>query len=170
MPTETLRRLATSRTLWVAIACIGSFWLVSAFLPFVTMMEFLNGVALAVAIAVTIAYAPVWVEALTQDRPDRVGQLTLGIGCTWGAFILSRMWSISWRGSGQPDWMENSPVVGFFVYMTILGGILHLTAPGAIDGDVPRRNWILIGITIGGGLVLGLAFLGWRVAHIFEPL
>lgn len=30
-----------------------------------------------------------------------------------------------------------------------MGGVLHLTAPGAVDGIVPRRNWIILGITMG---------------------
>jgi len=48
--------------------------------------------------------------------------------------------------------------------LSFMGGVLHLTAPGAVDGYVPRRNWIVLGITMGvAAFVVVVVFaLGWH--------
>lgn len=155
-----LRLAASSRTVKIAAALFAAYFAVAAFVPFKPLIEILNWGLIGVAGAVTIAYAPVAWRALAAERIDQVQQLTLGICLTWIAAIMMRLWAVAWRATGSPDWMLNSKVVGFFVYAAILGGVLHLTAPGAVDGRVPRRNWVTLGVAIGAALtVSGAVFV-----------
>lgn len=142
-----------------ALAALGVFLLAMLFVPQKTVMQFLNMATLSVAVAIVITYAPVWGRTLTKARLDGGDALSLGIGCTWLAEIGQRIWSIIWRGLDQPGWMTDSYVLPLLLTLNFLGGVQHITAPGAVDGIVPRRNWIVLGAAVGVSLFLFLALL-----------
>lgn len=96
---------------------------------------------------------------LMQRPMDGGSQLLLGILCVWFAEIAISLWSLIWRLSDQ-SWMLDSPILAALLYLKIIGGTLHVTAPRAVDGRVPRRSWImlLIGATLAAliaGIIIG---------------
>lgn len=138
-------RVAYSMVLAVAVY-VGIAYLV----PFKTMLQFLNTLTLSVAVAVVFSYAPVWISTLWTTRSLSGPEwLSLGIGATWTAEVGQRIWSIAWRGLRQPEWMTQSPAIPFMIALTLIGGVMHITAPGAVDGVVPRQNWIWLGAAVG---------------------
>lgn len=161
-----------SRTLWTAAALFALYWVVAWAVPNGPLMEGLHAVRVAICLVVVVAYAPVCLEALAQDRIGRVEQLSLGITIGWGATLGGGLWSLLWRLAGQPAWMVNSDLNGFFLWVTILGAVLHVTAPGAVDGTVPRRTWIVTGLALGAGALAAAAILVRRpdVAALVEAL
>jgi hypothetical protein len=133
---------------------LAVFWIVAWFLPNNTLMETLRLVQISVGLAVVTSYAPIALGAIwSKYKPDRLQQLGMGIALGFLALVLQGAWTLLWRLSSQPYWMANADIVGFFAWMSILAGTLHITAPGAIDGTVPKRNWILLGISIGVGFL-----------------
>ncbi len=126
------------------------------------LIEVLNGLLLAVACGVCVAFFPTMWEALRARRPRADQILVAGIWWSWLAVVEQRVWSIAWRGLGTPMWLVNSDVTTHFVSVALLAGLMHLAGPEAIDGRVPARQWVRIGVIASGGIavVLGLAALG----------
>jgi hypothetical protein len=52
--------------------------------------------------------------------------------------------------------MIDHPFVAFLVWATFMGGVMHMTAKGALDGEIPRENWIRLGLVIALGVMTGL--------------
>ena len=161
-----------SRTLWCAAALFALYWLAAGLIPNAPLMEGLHAIRISICLVVVVAYAPVCLDSLARERIGRVEQLSLGIVIGWGATLLSGIWSLLWRLAGQPAWMVNSDLNGFFIWVTILGAVLHVTAPGAVDGTVPRRTWILTGCAFGIGALgaAGLLVLRPEVGPAVERL
>lgn len=168
----TALRIVRSRTLWSALALFALYWPVAWAVPNGPLLEALHTIRIAICLMVVVAYAPICLEALARDRIDRVCQLSLGITIGWGAALLSGLWLLLWRLAGQPAWMLNSDLYGFFIWVAILGAVLHVTAPGAVDGVVPRRTWILTGAAFGAGALAAVALLVLRpdIRRVVEHL
>jgi hypothetical protein len=150
-----------------AVAAACAFMLAALFVPHRTLMQFLNMATLSVAVAIVITYSPAWAATLLKKRLNGEDALSLGIGCTWLAEIGQRLWSIIWRGLDQPGWMTDSYVLPLLLTLNFLGGVQHITAPGAVDGVVPRRNWIILGAAVGVATFLFLALLWFGNVEVF---
>lgn len=162
-----LRDILKSRVVWTALALVAAYWIAAFFVKSTILIPALNFVLIAVAIAVMFAYAPSILDALRRNNIDRVTQLTIGIVLAWIAAIMLRSWAAAIRITDY-DWMRDSPFVGFCIYLTILAGVLHLTPPGAIDGRIPRRNWVILGIAVGAGLLAAGILLVLRIEDLFQ--
>lgn len=143
-----------------AVICMVVFWGVAALVPQPTMMRILNICVLSISVAVVTTYMPVWIRTLCKERMDGPEALSLGIGCTWTGEIGQRLWSIVWRGLDQPYWMTQSTLLPLFLFLAVVGGIQHITAPGVINGVIPTRNWIALGVSMGVATLLTL-LLAW---------
>lgn len=160
-----IRDLVKSRTVLIATVLIIAYWPVALLYSGPGMFELLNGVLLGIATAVIIAYTPEAIRAAVKPSPDSTDQLIMGIVLTWFATLLYRGWGIWSRATGFPEWMRYSPIAGFLLYLFILGGILHITAPNSLNDRVPTLAWIRVGLAIGfgafaAGLVVGLRAAG----------
>lgn len=146
-----------------ALALIALFWLAAYFIPAYILIQIMNYVVIAVAVAVIIAFMPSVMVALKRGYPiDRVAQLTIGITLAWTASTMIRMWSAGSRIL-ELEWMRNSPVVAFCLFLSACAGVLHLTAPGAIDGHIPSKNWVIVGIAVGCGCLIAGIFIGMNL-------
>lgn len=117
-----------------------------------------NAALFAIAIGVCLAYGPpVAAILLSQRTMDRADWLGVSIFCSWFSIVVIRGWSIAWRWLGKPEWLLESDIVTYALYMQLCAAIFHLAAPGALGDRVPPRRWINIGI---GVAVLIFAPLG----------
>lgn len=144
-----------------AALCLLLFWVAHLLLAQRPLMQIINIGTLSVSVAVVTTYLPVWIRTLCKTTLDGPEALSLGIGCTWISEIGQRLWSIAWRGLEQPFWMTQSPLLPLLLYLTLIGGIQHITAPGVINGVIPTRNWIALGASAGLATLLTL-LLAWR--------
>ena len=131
------------------------------------LIELLNGLVLAVGCGVCVAFLANAGEAMRAERPRADQILVAGIWWSWFAVIEQRVWSVVWRGLGTPMWLANSDFTTHFVSIALLAGLMHLAGPEAIDGRVPARQWVRIGLIVAAGLggfavlvVCGLALGG----------
>lgn len=152
------------RVAWSLAVALAIFWLAWLAFPFQFIMQILNALVLCVSISVVITYSPAWVQTLNKERLNGADALSLGIGGTWCAEIGQRLWSIIWRGLDQPEWMLTTSLLPLLLTLSFMGGVLHLTAPGAVDGIVPRRNWIILGVTLGAAafVIMIVVLVGWQ--------
>lgn len=131
-----------------------------------TLITVLSITVFASAVGVCLAYSPSVYDVLVADRDlDRADYMAIGVFMSWFSIVVLRVWSIWWRYLGKPDWLTNSDVVSYSLYMAIWAAIFHLAAPGAVSDRVPPRRWINIGI--GVTIALLTAILG---AYYFEAL
>ncbi|HEV2557976.1 MAG TPA: hypothetical protein VGU45_05060 [Microvirga sp.] len=152
-----------SRVFWSGFALLALFFVAAWLIPNNQLVENLRILQIAAGMVVVTAYLPYAFDGIKAGRPDRVQQLSMGIALGFMSVICAGLWSLIWRLSGQPRWMVSSDVNSFFVWMSILAATLHITAPGAIDGIVPKRNWIMLGLAFGAG------FLCASLILLFHP-
>lgn len=155
--------LIHSRVLQNAVILFAIFGVIAWIVPNKQLMELLHSVRSAIALAVVIAYTPICLEAVRVERLDRVHQLSLGIWLAWFATFCMGIWSLIWRLSGRPPAMSDSDINALFLTMSTLAATLHITAPGAIDGIVPRKNWIALGLAFACGMFFASLIL------VFNP-
>lgn len=151
--------IARSRTLWVGLLLMGGYWAVVPWVPIKPQNEFLRIGRTLVAIAVSIAFLPGIFKALRTPWPSYSGQLILGIVLSWFGVAGSAGWVLIWASAGQPQWMLDSNINGWFLWLQILGGTLHLTAKHSVEDDIPRPNWIRLGVAVAIGVLIGIAFM-----------
>jgi len=146
-----------------AAALIVAFWIAAYFVPSYILIQIMNYIVIAVAVAVIISFMPSVLVALKRGYPiDRVAQLTIGITLAWVASTMIRLWSAGGRIL-ELEWMRNSPVIAFCLFLSACAGILHLTAPGAIDGHIPSKNWVIVGVAVGAGCLIAGILIGMNL-------
>lgn len=145
------------------LVCIG-FWGVAPFVDVRHVYAFVNAMALMVAVVIVIAYSPeVW-ETVRLPRKEVSGGhlLVLGIVVAWISSAERGAFSYVYRYLGEPKWMMDTLLQAFAVWVLVWGGVMHVTAKGAIHGHIPRRNWVKLGWAVAGAVALvlfGLWFL-----------
>ncbi len=167
-----MKDVLRSRVTWTASLLILGYFVLMRYVPVsnTKMYEGLHTLRISIGIAVIIAYSDVCLDAIRVSKPDRVGQLALGIVTSWIGTVGSGLWSLLWRLGGKPPWMLESSFSGVWWWLMILGGILHITAPGAINGIVPRRNKIRLGVGVGAGVLATLILIAVQpdLTHLVE--
>jgi hypothetical protein len=111
------------------------------------LAEYTRAVQIALCFAVVISYLPDAISGSFARRPSGIQQLILGISCSWIGFIGYGAWMLMWRLSGQPTWMLNTDTTNLFTWLAMYGAVLHITAPGAVEG-IPRKNMVRLGVAI----------------------
>jgi hypothetical protein len=169
-----INALLRSPVVWTATALFAVFLAAAKVFPYESFLETLRVLQMTVWTVVGVAYCAEGFWAVLHGRPNNREQLILGICVGAAAYVMLGAWSLLWRLSGQPAWMFNSDINAAIITASILAGVLHVTAPGAIDGTVPKRNWIYLGVAIGGAvLISGITLslqpsLAW-IVHAIEP-
>jgi hypothetical protein len=147
--------LLRSRRFWVGLtATIGFLPLV--FMPRNYLFDLVNGLTVAVGVGVMIAYFPGICKSMREPKWDGTHYLVMGIFITWLATATRHLWNWVWRYIGKPPEMIDHQFVAFLVWMYFLGGVMHMSAKGALDGEIPRSTWIRMGIAVAAGVGLGL--------------
>lgn len=162
MPLTLHCQMRNSLTLWLGTAIIFSYWVFAYYIPQNEFVEWLRASQLVLSLSVVAIYLHSIYDIFTTKIPTHAQQLVLGIIVAWTGSAGNAAWFLLFRTGGRPEWMLDAPMNGFFVWMIGIGGLLHLTAPRAIDGRVPRANWL-------GVAVVALASIGFAYAITIAP-
>lgn len=149
------------RTLvFISLCLMILFWL---FMP----SEVGEGPAILVMVArgilsliVCVMYA--WsIKTVWSDRiPDASHALIMGICLAFGADAFGSLMSIIWRWQGMPQDWRGLAVWYFPSFVTSIAAIMHITAPGAIQGRIPKRNVAVVSVAIGLSALVALIIIG----------
>lgn len=141
--------IGRSATLWAGSILIFGYWAVAPYVPANEMAEWLRASQAVISVFVALAYLPSLIEILAARLPSQAQQLVLGIVMAWTGAAGNASWFLLWRLAGRPEWMLTAaPINGWFVWLMVLGGFLHLTAPRSIEGRFPRSNWVWLGAAV----------------------
>lgn len=152
-------------------------FLVSAFVVYATAMyvipqhilvQGLNWIVVTLAVAVLVAYSPGLPRAFV-GKMDRVDRLTVGIFISWIAVALSRIWIGGIRLTDFPDWMRQSYIVSFYLFLSIIAAILHITALSTTSGRILCKNWWALAVALGTGLFTSGVAIGYIMSKNLSP-
>lgn len=104
------------------------------------------------AAAVVVVYWPDARAAWKSNSPEVGDYLIVGITIGWVATLCQALFSVIYRLAGTPMWFANADVNSLWILMSSISGWLHIMAPGAVDGKVPQRNRLGLGISIGAAV------------------
>lgn len=146
-----MHRLISSRRLAVlAVAAAVLYGVLIATVPDRFLVQVFNGLFLGVVGTVTVVFFPLFWRAIRVRNFDRVSQLTIGIILTWFSLILSRGTSALIEATDEATRQHAAPVIAFAAYIAILGGILHVTAPGMVEDKWKyNRGLLAFGLFVG---------------------
>lgn len=154
-----LTKLGKSSTIFGVALVLLMYWAIAPFVSISPLIEWLRAAQLVISLSVAILYLPGLVEILFVRAPSQVQQLVFGIVIAWAGGAGISAWLGLWRMAGRPEWMLDSAISGFFTWMICVGGFLHLTAPRAIDGRIPRANWAASAFALVASLALAWVLL-----------
>lgn len=143
---------------WLALGAVFVCGISMLFVPARILTDTSNVVILCLSIAIIVSYAPgAWDAA--HARPVKNGDiLAFGI---WAAWLATGSWRIM-NAAGFKfgmEWLFRSNAASLIMSFAIIGGACHVLAPDVIDGRVPRRKWIKVGIIAGIGTALAMALI-----------
>ena len=149
--------------IWMTIVLLGiGYAIINAFVPN-SDMNIAIGVlqASAASMVVYIYGRDAWI-AVRSKSPKRTDFLIVGIVLAWISTDGQAILAVLFRLAGMPAWFVNSEIYAPIRLLSVVAAVLHVSAPGAVDGLVPRRNRIAMGIGLGGAVLLVLALLWSR--------
>lgn len=131
--------------------------LIAAF-PNKILNDIFNAVAIAVWSAVLVSYLPIVLTALRKPYPSVGDRLAAGI-CAGGITIITsscvQIYALNFDG----QWLYSTAIIPIIRYMVPIAGISHELAAKAIEGRVPTRAMIRLGVVVGMGALAALALL-----------
>jgi hypothetical protein len=139
------------------------FWIIAAFMPTSYVLLITTCFVLEISTAVAIIYTVVAVKTIRKAATLPTQHIAVGICYAWLFNSLLRIWSLLWLISGGQDWLLANNLVAFLHAGVALGGIYHLTSPGAFGRDMPAWRWITL------AAVAGLVMVGIVIAIGMTP-
>lgn len=139
------------------------YWLTAIFVEGDTLILIANSLFVGIAVAVVVSWWPDAWQALKNGGHEGYQRILVAPVGLFSAFIVLRIWSAVSRAIGFPEWMVNSPVIGYCLVGAAAASSLYLSAPGTSHGITPPRNWrwIIVAVSMGmlfAGIAIGTAF------------
>jgi len=149
--------------IWLTMVLVGvGYIIINAFVPNSDMNIAVGVLQASAATMVVYIYGrDAWI-ALRTSNPKRTDFLIVGIVLAWLSTDGQAVLAVLFRLAGMPAWFVNSEIYAPIRLLSVVAAVLHVSAPGAVDGLVPRRNRIAMGVGLGGAVLLVLTLLWSR--------
>jgi hypothetical protein len=155
-----MKSLVTSRAMAAGLALGAVYFTLAELAPMPVVFDILNGAFLGVAFLVAVVYSPTfWLSV--RRVGDRASLLAIGVGLVWASYLGNRMLSAYYRGIDRLDLLTNHKMIGLFILMALIGGILHVVAPGYPAESLQekfggRYRWLIV-----ASIALGILGVFW---------
>jgi len=153
---ETIKK----QIVFATIVLVGTVFMLNFFVPNADLILAERIFQASVAATVVVVYWPDARAAWKSESPERGDYLIVGVTLGWCATLCQALFSVVFRLAGMPLWFTNIDANSLWILMSAISGILHIVAPGAVDGVVPRRNRIVLGLGMGIA-VMGICVVLW---------
>lgn len=149
--------------IWLTVIVLAlGYGVINAFVPNSDMNIAIGVLQASAATMVVYIYGrDAWI-AMRASHPKRTDFLIVGIVLAWLSTDGQAVLAVMFRLAGMPQWFVNSEIYAPIRLLSVVAAVLHVSAPGAVDGTVPRRNRIAMGIGLGGAVLLVLVLLWSR--------
>ncbi len=157
------RLLARSPLMWGGIGLVLLFAVLALLADHTVLSLISHSMRFFFSVAVAVAYAPAAYYFILEGTPYRGGYLTVGIWLSWSMEALFGLRGMAYRLMGKPGWMVDTIDIPLLILLSGAAAVMHLTAGAIKEGEreVPRRQWIMVGIfsAAAGAFGLGLGIL-----------
>ncbi|AEG53129.1 hypothetical protein [Sinorhizobium meliloti] len=158
-----MKRISSNTAAVIAILSIVLFWILNALLGHAIMLELASSLLLGACCSVMIRWAAAAYAAVRSGGKEGENLLALAIWSLGAAIFFHRSWANVVRWSDRPDWMLDSPVAAFAVWIMAIAMAMIILAPGTVRGVVPLRNfvWLFASGCVGSlvaGIMIGASF------------
>lgn len=155
-----MRQILKSRLAQFGAIAVITYVMLVITVPNMILLSLMNSLFLGVVGMVTIVFFPLFIRALKDKAFDRVTQLTIGIILTWFSMIGGRIASVMITTTGEASRIAISPYIAAIAYLAIVGGILHVTAPGMVEHEWRyNKRLLVVGLLVGLLIASGTIFL-----------
>lgn len=145
----------------VTVIALAIFWPIAFLLPRIHLFDIMNALAVSVGLDVLATYSGAALRGF-RDKTCTPGHLlVVGIVLAWFAVVTRLVINWAWRLLDQPTALAEHVLLAFAVWLFFLGGALHLTARNAIGNRIPRSNWMILGLSVAFGTLLGIILIFW---------
>lgn len=142
----------------IAVAVAASLVLAHLTMPASWIIMALYLILVMISAGLSVGYSEgVW-DAVRARRPGMAALYTVGAFLPWVGLLTLCITAILVR-SGHAAWLRSTPVISGYLALFILSGVLQMASPGALDGKVPRSNWVKVGFLVGGGIVAAILLI-----------
>lgn len=152
-----MKRLTRRTLLMASLVALSVYLVLAAALPTRILVAVMNGLFLGMVVSVSVVFAPLIKRAVLLRDFDRVAQLTIGIFLSWTSLIISRSVNTYGKIFDKPGEAAGSGMVAVAAYLAILGGILHVTAPGMVDDKLKYNKGLLALAAMVGAVAAAVA-------------
>ncbi|QXV73579.1 hypothetical protein [Rhizobium phage RHph_X2_30] len=158
-----MKRISSNTAAMIAIISIGLFWILNAILGREIMIELASSLLLGACCSVMIRWAGAAYSSVRSGGKEGENLLALAIFSLGASIFFHRSWANLVRWSDRPEWMLESPVAAFAVWIMAVSMAMIILAPGTVRGVVPLRNllWLFASGCIGSlvaGIMIGASF------------
>ena len=134
--------------------------------PFLIVVQ--NVILIGVSAAICIAFLPEVIDGFRNDRPlTPEFTISLGIVASWADWSLRALVSLTFRGVPGLKWIVDSDINSAILFWTLCAAMCHLQAPQVINGRVPAKKWIRVGIITGIGLMAATLLIYHRPISVY---
>lgn len=149
--------------IWMTVLVLGiGYVIINAFVPNSDMNIAIGVLQASAATMVVYIYGRDAWSALWTKNPKRTDFLIVGIVLAWLSTDGQAILAVLFRLAGMPQWFVNSEIYAPIRLLSVVAAVLHVSAPGAVDGVVPRRNRLAMGFGLAGAVLLVLGLLWSR--------
>lgn len=149
--------------LWLTVLLLFTgYQIVNVFVPNADMIVATRILAAAFYSVVVYAYAGDAWAAVRRPVPTKADFLIVGIWLSFLSHLAQTVYAAIYRLADAPQWLLNAEIVPLIVLFSMMAAVLHVAATGSIDGKVPRRSRIALGICVGAAVLVVGAVVATR--------
>lgn len=145
-----------------ALTLFVGYQTVNVFVPNADMIVATRILAAAFYSVVVYAYAGDAWAAIRRPFPTKADFLIVGIWLSFLSHLAQTVYAAIYRLADAPQWLLNAEIVPLIVLFSMMAAVLHVAATGSIDGEVPRRSRIALGICVGAAVLMVGAVVATR--------
>lgn len=146
----------TGLLLFVGYQCVN------VFVPNADMIVATRILAAAFYSVVVYAYAGDAWAAVRRPVPTKADFLIVGIWLSFLSHLMQTVYAAIYRLADAPQWLLNAEIVPVIVLISMLGAVCHVAATGSVNGEVPRRSRIALGVGVGAAVLIVGAVVATR--------
>lgn len=153
-----LRDLLSHRMVWLIGGGSALYATAVVLAPYEQLRDMVYYLSAAISLIIVILYTPTAYDGLRRNRMNGSDQVLYGIVIVFFGLFMTYSW-VSIRRNLDIAWMYESPILTYFVWLTSIGGMLYILAPGSVRTYVPKRNIVSLVIAITLSALLTTFFL-----------
>lgn len=153
------------RLLRFILLCLVAYAALAAMTEAPLLILFGYGIVMSLSVGVCVAYAPVLASAVLNPHPTKGDYLATGIFLIWTSWVATPLLSFVARDFGWPG-IYNTDWTSFTVLLAFVAALLHLWAPNAVDGSLPRARWATTGLIVAVGFFIALTLWSVRFSTV----